>query len=73
VDLCECVEDAPCLSLAECRMCRVSPLLENIWDLRGGDRLAINRTDHDVVGSGIVEHPAFVGIQSTDQLIEHVA
>ena len=48
-------------------------IVENIWDLRGGDRLAINRPDHDVVGSGIVEHPAFVGIQSTDQLIELVA
>ena len=33
VDLCECAEEAPCRSLAKCRMCSLYPLLENIRDL----------------------------------------
>ena len=33
MDLCECAEEAPCRSLAKCRMCSLYPLLENIRDL----------------------------------------
>ena len=48
------------------------PLIEHIGDLRGGDRLAIHRTDHEVVGLEIVHPMAFVGLDSLIELMETI-
>jgi hypothetical protein len=62
VDLGEGVEQAPKTPGAECLVGRVPPLIEHIGDLRGCDRLAIHRTDHEVVGFGIVHGSTLVGM-----------
>ncbi len=40
---------APCHSLAECRMCSLSPLLENIWDLRWRNGHAVHCANHNIL------------------------
>ena len=51
----------------------MSPLVEHIGDLRGRDRLAIHRPDHEVVGSGIVDGFFFVGVNSLIELVEPIS
>ena len=72
VDLRERIEQAPCCSLPECRVCRMPPLLEHLGDLRGRDRLAIHRADHEVVGFEVVHPMAFVGLDSLIELMETI-
>ena len=48
------------------------PLIEHIGDLRGGDRLAIYRADHEVVGFEVVHPMAFVGLDSLIELMETI-
>ena len=67
VDLGEGVEQAPEAPGSECPVGRVPPLIEHIGDLRGRDRLAIHRADHEVVGFGIVHGSTLVGM---DPLVE---
>jgi hypothetical protein len=48
------------------------PLIEHIGDLRGRDRLAIHRTDHEVMGLEIVHPMAFVGLDSLIEVAETI-
>ena len=72
VDLRECIEQAPCCSIPECRVRRMPPLIEHIGNLRGRDRLAIHRTDYEVVGFEVIHPMAFVGLDSLIELMETI-
>jgi hypothetical protein len=72
VDLRERIEQAPCCSFPECRVRRMPPLIEHIGDLRGRDRLAIHRPDHEVMGFEIIHAMAFVGLDSLIELMETI-
>jgi len=48
------------------------PLIKHIGDLRGRDRLAIHRPDHEVVGFEVVHPMAFVGLDSLIELMETI-
>jgi len=48
------------------------PLIEHIGDLRGRDRLAIHRPDHEVMGFEVVHLVAFVGLDSLIEVVETI-
>jgi len=48
------------------------PLIEHIRNLRGRDRLAIHRPDHEVMGFEVVHPMAFVGLDSLIELVETI-
>ena len=48
------------------------PLIKHIGDLRGRDRLAIHRPDHEVMGFEVVYPMAFVGLDSLIELMETI-
>lgn len=73
VDLGEGIEEAPESSALECLVGWVPPLVEDIGDLRGRDRLAIHSSNHEVVRLGIVDSPALIGIHPLIELKELVA
>ncbi len=73
VDFSEGIEEAPECSALEGLVSGMPPLVEHAGDLRGRDRLAIHRTDHEVVGLGIVDASDFVGIHSLVELEELVS
>ena len=73
VDLGEGIEEAPEGSASECLVGWMPPLVEHIGDLRGRDRLAIYRAYHKVVGLGIIDASALVGIHPLIELKELVA
>ena len=72
VDLRERIEQAPCCSIPEYRVCRMPPLIEHIGNLRGRDRLAIHRPDHEVMGFEVVHPMAFVGLDSLIEVVETI-
>jgi hypothetical protein len=72
VDLRERIEQAPCCSFPECRVCRMPPLIEHIGNLRGRDRLAIHRPDHEIMGFEVIHPMAFVGLDSLIEVVETI-
>ena len=60
VDHRERIEQTPCCSFSECRVCRMPPLVEHIGNLRGRDRLAI---DHA---------PQVAGVEAQGDVVEEV-
>jgi hypothetical protein len=60
VSLCEGVEQRPGSAGPEVDVLWVAPLLQDLWDLSGGNSLRIDGTHDDVVGSGIADLGLFV-------------
>ncbi len=73
VDLGEGIEEAPERSALEGLVGWMPPLVEHAGDLRGRDRLAIHRADHEVVGLWIVDASDLVGVHSLIELEELVS
>ncbi len=48
------------------------PLIEHIGNLRGRDRLAIHRPDHEIMGFEVIHPMAFVGLDSLIEVVETI-
>ena len=55
VGFCERVEQAPGSSWQECTVTWFSPFTKNVRNLSGGDDSCIKASDHNVMGTGIID------------------